>query len=271
VFSPYYAWARRRGTADPLQHCAVNVALHGPGGKRWAMTERGRKSVTRTATTLGIGSSALAWDGETLTVTLDEVTAPWPTRIRGTVRLHAAALTGHVVSLDGAGAHRWQPIAPCARVEVALSNPSLRWSGQGYFDSNTGDAPLEDTFAHWHWSRACLPKATAILYDIGRRDGAHTTLALHCDVQGIVREFPPPPAARLPATRWRIDRATRTDDGSAASVTRTLEDSPFYARSLVASQVLGKPAIAVHESLSLTRFRAAWVRMLLPFRMPRVG
>ncbi|HEY5310274.1 MAG TPA: carotenoid 1,2-hydratase, partial [Casimicrobiaceae bacterium] len=89
--------------------------------------------------------------------------------------------------------------------------------------------------------------------------------------QGSVREFPPPPAARLPATRWRIDRATRTDEGSEASVTRTLEDAPFYARSLVASQLLGKPATAIHESLSLDRFRAGWVRMLLPFRMPRIG
>jgi carotenoid 1,2-hydratase len=156
-------------------------------------------------------------------------------------------------------------------VEVALTEPATRWSGQGYFDANAGDAPLEDTFAHWHWSRACLPDGTAILYDVCRRDGARTTLALHCDAQGNVREFPPPPAAHLPATRWRIDRATRTDNGSAACVTRTLVDSPFYARSLVTAQLLGKTGIAVHESLSLTRFRAAWVRMLLPFRMPRIG
>ena len=27
VFSPYYAWTGRR---DPLNHCAVNVALYGP-------------------------------------------------------------------------------------------------------------------------------------------------------------------------------------------------------------------------------------------------
>ena len=32
VFSPYYAWARRRGPADPLNHCALNVALYGTGG-----------------------------------------------------------------------------------------------------------------------------------------------------------------------------------------------------------------------------------------------
>jgi len=27
----------------------------------------------------------------------------------------------------------------------------------------------------------------------------------------------------------------------------------------------------VHESLSLKRFAAPWVRVLLPFRMPRLG
>ena len=42
VFSPYYAWARRRGPSDPLRHCALNVALYGPR-KRWAMTERARQ------------------------------------------------------------------------------------------------------------------------------------------------------------------------------------------------------------------------------------
>ena len=59
VFSPYYARARRRGAADPLQHCAVNVALYGPRGKRWAMTERGRAAVARTPSSLAIGRSAL--------------------------------------------------------------------------------------------------------------------------------------------------------------------------------------------------------------------
>ena len=42
VFSPYYAWARRKGDAGPENHVAVNVALYGKGGKRWSMTERGR-------------------------------------------------------------------------------------------------------------------------------------------------------------------------------------------------------------------------------------
>jgi len=269
VFSPYYARARRRGLGDPMQHCAVNIALHEGNRKHWTMTERGRTAVTRTASSLTIGPSSLAWDGAALTVELDEMTAPWPARVRGTVRLHAHALTRHVARLDGVGLHRWQPIAPCAQVEVALTQPDLRWSGPGYFDCNAGDTPLEDTFAHWHWSRACTRDGTAILYDVCRRDDVRTSLALRCDSAGGIQEFAPPRAVRLPMTRWRVDRATRADDGSVATVTRTLEDTPFYARSLVTSRLLGQSALALHESLSLERFRANWVRMLLPFRMPR--
>jgi carotenoid 1,2-hydratase len=53
-------------------------------------------------------------------------------------------------------------------------------------------------------------------------------------------------------------------------VVQTLEDAPFYARSVVASQLQGESVNAVHESLSLDRFRSGWVQVLLPFRMPRV-
>ena len=38
VFSPYYARARRQAPTDPENHCAVNIAVYGPGG-RWAMKE----------------------------------------------------------------------------------------------------------------------------------------------------------------------------------------------------------------------------------------
>ncbi|MFM7004007.1 MAG: hypothetical protein ACKOXN_08715, partial [Limnohabitans sp.] len=44
VFSPYYAWARRSGQADPENHCALNVAIYSKGASRWAMTERGKES-----------------------------------------------------------------------------------------------------------------------------------------------------------------------------------------------------------------------------------
>ena len=36
---------------------------------------------------------------------------------------------------DAAGHHHWGPIAPCARVEVDLDQPGLRWSGQAYMDA----------------------------------------------------------------------------------------------------------------------------------------
>ena len=58
VFSPYYAFARRRGAADPEQFCALNVALYGPGG-RWAMTERSKRHVTRQPDRFAVGPSAL--------------------------------------------------------------------------------------------------------------------------------------------------------------------------------------------------------------------
>lgn len=63
----------------------------------------------------------------------------------------------------------------------------------------------------------------------------------------------------------------RSDAGHPARVLRTLEDGPFYARSLVGATWLGEPVQALHESLSLRRFSAPWVQAMLPFRMPRRG
>jgi carotenoid 1,2-hydratase len=78
-----------------------------------------------------------------------------------------------------------------------------------------------------------------------------------------------PSDAALPGTFWRVSRETRIDDNRQPRVLRTLEDTPFYARSLLATHLLDEPIVAVHESLSLDRFRAPWVQALLPFRMPR--
>ena len=281
VFSPYYAWARGRspgGLAEALNHCAFNVALYGgggssgAGGKRWAMTERAARHVERSASRLHIGPSAMQWGGDTLTLHIDEVTAPWPSRIRGTVRLHPAALMGEAHALDEAGAHLWQPIAPCARVEVDLVQPGLRWSGPGYLDSNHGERALERDFVRWDWSRAALTGGrTAALYDVTRRQGAPLSLALAFDPDGSVQPFDAPPRVSLQPGMWRVERGTRSDAGSVAQVEQTLEDAPFYARSVVSATLLGQPVKAVHESLSLERFSAPWVRMLLPFRMPRRG
>jgi carotenoid 1,2-hydratase len=266
VFSPYYARARRRGRSDAADHCALNVALYGRSG-RWAMTERRRGSLQRAPGALAIGPSSLAWDGYALTIHIDEFATPLPARIRGRVRVYPAALFDDSLALDAQGLHRWRPISPCARVEVALDKPALRWNGAGYFDSNSGAAPLEDCFTGWHWSRARQGARTSVLYDVRRRDGSEHSIALRFGHDGKREAFAPPPLATLPSTRWGIARLTRAS--GQPSVVDTLEDTPFYARSLLRTRLFGEPADAMHESLSLERFRAPWVQVLLPFRMPR--
>lgn len=269
VFSPYYRWARRRAPADPLHHCALNVALYGSGGKRWALTERGRSAVERSASALAVGPSTLSWDGQGLTVRIDEIAAPLPSRIRGTVRVRPEGINERRFTLDPAGRHRWRPIAPCSRVEVELDRPSLRWSGSGYLDTNEGDEPLEDAFTSWDWSRTGLRDGAAILYDARWRDGGSGSIALRCKPSGEVEDMASPPAVDLPRTRWRLARTSRAEAGGAARIVRSLEDAPFYARSVLTTRLLGQEAMGVHESLSLTRFVSLPVQLMIPFRMPR--
>ncbi len=233
------------------------------------MTERGRGAVQRTATSLAIGPSQMRWERDSLTIEIDERAVPLPLPIRGTVRLLPAALPAYSAALDAAGRHRWRPIAPSARVEVTLQQPNLRWFGGAYLDSNDGDVPLEQDFVAWNWSRAHGRKSTVILYDGLRRAGDRFELALAFDADGAHHAISAPPPVGLPATHWRVARSTRADDRRDSKVLRTLEDTPFYARSLLATHLLGEPMLAVHESLSLTRFQAPWVQILLPFRMPR--
>jgi carotenoid 1,2-hydratase len=272
VFSPYYAWSRRRGRADPLDHCALNVALYGKAGKRWTMTERGRKGLSQDIARLGIGPSHLTWDGTALTIAVDEITAPIPSRVRGHIRVAPAALNPREFILDPAGRHVWWPIAPISRVEVDLEKPALRWSGPGYLDSNRGDEPLEAAFERWDWSRANTSKGTSMLYDVTARHGEGARLALRFSPDGGVESFAPPPRVTLPKTSvWRIARGTQCEPGYQARVIDTLEDTPFYARSLVETRLLGETATCVHESLSLDRFRSPIVQAMLPFRMPRVA
>jgi len=269
VFSPYYARARGRGRGEPSDHCAINGAVYGPGA-RWAMTERGRGRLTRSRDRLAVGPSQLTWDGEVLTCDLDEVAAPWPRRVRGRVRAVPTALTGAVFALDCDRRHWWLPVAPTATVEVELDEPALHWRGTGYIDANAGDEPLDAGFVRWDWSRADWgPDAgAAVLYEPEPRCGSAEPLALQFGRDGTTQALDVPAPAPLPRTRWGVERGTRADDGRAA-VVDTLEDTPFYARSLVRQRLAGRDVLAVHESLSLERFRAPWVRLLLPFRMPR--
>jgi len=265
VFSPYYAWAGRR---DPLNHCALNVALYGKSGHRWAMTERRKSAVIRSRDAFTLGPSTLHWEGSALRVQIDEPTIPFFGRIRGTVTLRPGAMTDSTFVLDDNERHLWTPLSPVSRIEVALEKPALRWSGPAYLDANSGTEPLEAGFRYWDWSRASLAAETAVLYDVTMRDGGRRSLALVFDEAGEVREIPVPPAVRLPRTGWTMPRGTQSEDAK-AQVVKTLEDSPFYARSLVAAKLMGQPVTAMHESLNLNRFRSPIVRLMLPYRMPR--
>jgi carotenoid 1,2-hydratase len=266
VFSPYYAWS---GRADPLDHCAINVALYGPTGQRWAMTERRRDAVVREGATLTIGPSSVSWHGEGLTIRLDEVTAPAPSRIRGTIEIRPEALVGQTFALDGAGRHRWRPIAPRADVEVTLTSPAGGWRGKGYFDTNAGEAPLQDAFSAWDWSRVHRDRDTLLFYDVQTRDDGFANLAMRVSPTGEMEAVRAPPQSPLATTFWRIRRNVRGDAARPPRLRRTLEDTPFYARSALDGHYDGEAAEVIHESLDLDRLRSPIIQAMLPFRMPR--
>ncbi len=272
VFSPYYA---ATGRGNPDNHCALNVAIYRPRSRelpranRWSMTERGACSVVRTATNFVIGPSAMAWDGEALTISIDEFSFPIPGRLRGTVRLHPHAITDRAFALDADRTHQWWPIAPRARIEVDMSVPDCRFTGTGYLDENFGATPLEDAFERWDWSRATIGNQAVILYDIQRRSGDRAALALEIDRNGNVGAFEPPQTVSLPATPiWRVPRKTQAENGD-AKILQTLEDTPFYGRSEIHTRLLDHDCIAMHESIALNRLRSPIVKSFLPWRMPR--
>jgi carotenoid 1,2-hydratase len=273
VFSPYYAWALKRGPAPAEDHCALNVALYGPGCRRWTMTERGQRHIARDTTRFDIGPSAVRWDGQALVIDIVERAVPFGQRVSGQVRLHPECLFGSSWPLDDAGRHRWGPIAPTARVEVSMEQPALSWRGHAYFDSNEGDEPIERAFIEWDWSRSALADgSTAVLYDVRQKAARDRLLALRFDpATGAVAPFDAPPRHVLPRSVWRIGRSMRSEGGQAPAVVETLEDTPFYVRSVLSAGLCGERVTALHETLNVPRFASKAVRLMLPWRMPRVG
>ena len=231
------------------------------------MTERGAGAVSRSAHEYCVGRSRMAWDGSCLTINVDEVTAPLPSRIRGHIRLHPSAIASHVVALDAAGRHGWSPIAPRARVEVSLTQPGRLWQGDAYFDSNWGSRPLEADFTSWTWARAPLGDGAAVIYDVARRDGSALPVALRYGADGAAQPFEAPPVRALPRSFWRLPRVTRSECD--ARIVQTLEDAPFYGRSVVRSRLCGHDVTAMHENLDMRRFDTWWMRLMLPFKAPR--
>lgn len=267
-FSPRYARARGRGPADPLEHSAFNVAVSARGGSRWALTERGAAAVARDASSLAIGRSNMRWieGGAALAIDVDERSAPWGLPVRGRIRFEPLARTEEAVAIDGAGAHLWWPIAPLGRVEVSLEEPSVRFRGTAYLDANAGTAPLEDAFARWSWSRLSDASQVAITYDVVTRSAERFEHAYRVDRDGVHRSFTGREVS-LGMSRFGLRRSFRAPTNGRTRLVRTVEDGPFYARSLV--DHVGERGLArgVHEVVSLDRFASSWVQFLIPFRM----
>jgi carotenoid 1,2-hydratase len=270
VFSPYYAAARAKGPADPLEFSALNVAVYGPRRDAWVLTERTRTAVQRSREELELGPSRVRWRGDALEIAFDERTSPFGRPLRGRVRVTPEVVHGVCVRLDGArGRHAWWPIAPRSRVEVELDEPSLRFSGTGYLDANAGREALEDAFSSWSWSRAHGASRTRIAYAVERRDGSSEVFERAFDARGLTPDAPLLVRRELPRTGWFLARPTHAEPGASPTVARTLEDTPFYARTEIADALDGEPGRAVHEVLSLDRFVTPWVRFMLPYRMRR--
>lgn len=270
VFSPYYAGARRKSAPAKVpadQHVAINAALYLPGGgKRWAMTERSQSALERSSQLFRVGPSHYEWINNELHISINERCMPFGQTLKGSIRLAAAPANQQGFSLHSNNKHHWQPIAPHTEVEVQFAQPNLSWTGSAYIDHNHGTAPLEEDFRYWSWSRQHLGTHTNIDYEIWQRDDSHR-LASVGTAHNQLEPRQPNAFQELPKTGWRVARDTRVAN---ARVERTLEDTPFYSRSVLTSTG-DRPSSTVCESLDLNRFGSRWVQTLLPFRMPRVS
>jgi carotenoid 1,2-hydratase len=273
VFSPYYFRARSKGIAAADAHCSFNVALYGrPHG--WAMTERAARWVERSRDRLRIGPSAVALERSgagrhRLCFQLQEVTCPLPRPLRGVIAVDFDPPVGAPLALDAGGRHHWWPLAPQARVQVRLAQPALAWTGTAYVDSNWGDEPLEAAFRRWDWARLHDADGNAVIhYDLAPRQGPPRPIGLALSGPQITRLDATPPLHALARTAiWRMPRNARGD--GTPCIVRTLEDTPFYARTQIRSTDGDRTLDGVHESVELDRFVHPATQLMLPFRMPR--
>jgi carotenoid 1,2-hydratase len=233
------------------------------------MTERGARHLRYGRDHFTVGPSHLRWHGDALEIDLREWSVPIPRAVRGLIRVYPRALTRFHAELDPEGRHLWAPIAPSARIEVAMASPALRWSGEAYVDSNEGEEPIGRGFMRWDWLRTVSADgSTAVVYDVQPSSGSEHVVARRFGHDGSDEDFTPAPRQSLPAAPiWRIDRQVRAE--GSARVVQTLEDTPFYARSLLQMGLGGSQVTAVHETLDARRLNRPIVQAMLPWRMPR--
>jgi carotenoid 1,2-hydratase len=106
-----------------------------------------------------------------------------------------------------------------------------------------------------------------VIYDTEpwRADGQ--VLALRFLPNGDIQAFAAPPQQRMRRTAWWIERRLRSD--APVTVQDQLEDTPFYQRAVVQSELLGERVTSFHETLYVPRLRSSVVQAMLPWRMPR--
>ena len=273
VFSPYYHW---RGRRDPDNHVAFNVALYGPHGNVWTMTERGRRSLNQTAECLQIGPSSFQFERGSLVIMFDEMAMPWPgqrwlpKRVRGKIVLRPEAFTTEPHSLDYEGHHSWLPRAPICHASVECDVfPEGSWTGRGYHDINFGNRPIEQDFDGWDWARGDADSGTQILYDARLRDGRRRRIGLRISAEGEVAPVDIPERRPMKAGFWGVRGGIACDEDHQPIVVRALEDTPFYSRALVQTTVAGERLTMMQETLDCDRLANPVVRLMLPFKMPR--
>lgn len=266
VFSPHYfkALGTPQGKAD--QFCAFNLGVYSKLHKRWVLTEYDSARSQRDATRFEMGRNRLHYDGTALHININDRSMPFARPVKGQLRIEPMCQTQAPLTLHKPGQQHWWPFAPAARIELDLPSPGLKWKGKGYFDTNWGAVPLQDCFKEWHWSRQHIGTATRIAYHSSHRSGAGPALALNIHKDGRVEDCEVPPVHELPKGLWQMRRPIATLEKP--TLVRTLEDTPFYTRSIVATPSCAN-ALAMHESLSLERFVQPWVQRLLPFRTRR--
>ena len=273
VFSPWYHWS---GRGDPDNHVCINVALYAPERKHWTMTERSRAALSRSAQEFRVGPSRLFIEDGAAIIEFDEIAVPrppaeWlPTRVKGRIRFEPSMVTGRVFDIGGEGRHRWWPVAPAGRISVTFETGGTDWSGHGYMDSNWGLEPLEQTFDTWDWARGTTRNGDAlILYDTVEYSGAKTRLAVRIGPDGEASHLPMPDKTALKRGFWGVGANGHHDPGINPSIVQRLEDGPFYRRSVVRTRLFGEDIDLMHESLSGRRYASPFVKLMLPFRMPR--
>lgn len=233
------------------------------------MTDRGEASLHTTRDALHVGPSRMAWQGGTLVIDVNEISAlPRVGRVQGQIRLTPSAITDVQAQLTPDGRHIWRPFAPIGRIDVDIS-PAHKWSGHGYFDANFGAAPLEADFSHWTWGRYPRRTGASVYYDALRRDGTQLELGLNFTPDGRAEVVTPPPLSPLPRTAWGISRATRGDAGSVARQRKALLEAPFYARTMMETVLDGETVIGMHETLDLRRYENKLIQAMVACRVPR--